>query len=231
MKVLKNCLLAASMMTIGLSGFAQKLPAFKSESIKKGPVSLPYTDIQNYFGYVKPGSAPDEERDGKKFYYVYVWIPAVAPEIGVRMVSPAPAKMKPKEGKDFVSPLWAEGESDTKNFFDTWISFERAEGVTSADDIKTKGKSASWKSYGQNDDSSELPAQPSGSKYNSCLRIVSEPSNPAKALVVGLYRIGFTTYKRGEVQGSFVAQIGAPVKLPGVKVAKDLESLAKALGK
>jgi hypothetical protein len=59
------------------------------------------------------------------------------------------------------------------------------------------------------------------------MRISSEPGNPLKALVVGLYRVGFTTYKTGEVQGSFLAQIGAPVKLPGVKVARDLESLSK----
>ncbi|MGZ3905035.1 MAG: LipL32 family surface lipoprotein [Bacteroidia bacterium] len=45
---------------------------------------------------------------------------------------------------------------------------------------------------------------------------------------MGLYRIGFTTYKVGEVQGSFVAQVGAPVKLPGVKIAKTLDELAKA---
>lgn len=60
------------------------------------------------------------------------------------------------------------------------------------------------------------------------MRITSEVSNPAKALVMGLYRIGFTTYKVGEVQGSFVAQVGAPVKLPGVKIAKTLDDLAKA---
>jgi hypothetical protein len=43
---------------------------------------------------------------------------------------------------------------------------------------------------------------------------------------MGLYRIGFTTYKTGEVQGSFLAQIGAPIKLPGVAVASKPEDLA-----
>ena len=51
------------------------------------------------------------------------------------------------------------------------------------------------------------------------MRITSDPSNPEKSLVMGLYRIGFTTYKTGEVQGSFLAQLGAPIKLPGVSVA------------
>ena len=82
--------------------------------------------------------------------------------------------------------------------------------------------------YDSNDDSGELPAQPSGSKYNSLMRITSEVSNPLKALVAGLYRIGFTTYKTGEVQGSFIAQVGAPVKLPCVKIAKTLDELTKA---
>ncbi len=48
-----------------------------------------------------------------------------------------------------------------------------------------------------------------------------------KSLVSGLCRIGFTTFKKGEVQGRFVAQIGAPVKLPGVKMAKTLEEISK----
>ena len=98
------------------------------------------------------------------------------------------------------------------------------------DDI-LKGKSATWNTYESNDDSGELPAQPSGSKYNSLMRITSEVNNPLKALVVGLYRIGFTTYKTGEVQGSFLAQVGAPVKLPGVGISSSLEDLLKQVKK
>jgi hypothetical protein len=117
--------------------------------------------------------------------------------------------------------------ADKTNYFDTWISFERALDVTAPADAATKGKTAKWISYGSDDDSGEMPAQPSGSKFNSLMRITSETSDPMKSLVAGLYRIGFTTFKKGEVQGSFLAQIGAPVKLPGVKVAKTLEEIAK----
>ena len=81
----------------------------------------------------------------------------------------------------------------------------------------------------KNDDSSEMPAQPSGSKYNSLMRITSSTSDPTHSLVMGLYRIGFTTYKTGEVQGSFLAQIGAPVKLPGVAIAAKPADLAAAV--
>ncbi|MBI5219556.1 MAG: hypothetical protein HY958_11550 [Bacteroidia bacterium] len=211
---------------------AQKLKKFGMDFKKKhypviGDVRIPYTDVIDYFGYVKPGEPGDETKNGKKYYYLYVWIPVVAPEIGIRMVSPVTSLTPGKAS--FVSPAWEGGKADKKNFFDTWISFERAEGIFKKEDILAKGKSCNWNSYGQNDDSSELPKQPSGNKYNSVLRITSEISNPLKALVVGLYRIGFTTYKVGEVQGSFYAQVGAPVKLPGVVIAKDLESLVKMM--
>lgn len=219
-------------VAVCFSANAQKLKKFGMDFKKKhypviGDVRIPYTDVVDYFGYVKPGEAPDEVKGGKKYYYIYVWIPAIAPEIGIRMVSPV-TSLTP--GKDsFVSPSWEGGKSDKTNYFDTWISFERAEGILTKADIIAKGKTCNWNLYGSNDDSGELLKQPSGNKYNSVLRMTSEISNPLKALVVGLYRIGFTTYKVGEVQGSFYAQIGAPVKLPGVALAKDLESLVKKM--
>ena len=43
-------------------------------------IRIPYTDIISYYGYIKPGTAPDETRGGKNYYYLYLWIPAVAPE-------------------------------------------------------------------------------------------------------------------------------------------------------
>ena len=163
-------------------------------------------------------------------YYVYVWIPIAAPEIGVRMISPVPDSMKPSD-KDYVTAEYTANAADTKNFFDTWVSLERAEGILKLEDVAAKAKGAKWTVIDQNDDSSEMPAQPSGSKYNSLMRITSETSNPVKSLVMGLYRIGFTTYKHGEVQGSFLAQIGAPVKLPGVAIAAKPADLAAAAKK
>ena len=157
------------------NAFAQKLDKFGADMGKKSvmgkEIRAPYTDMASYYGYVKPGAAPDEEREGKKYYYVYVWIPAVAPELGIRMVSPVPDKMEPAEN-DMMAPDYKENMSDRTNYFDTWISFERALEVTSSADAATKGKTSKWVSYGQNDDSGELPAQPSGSKYNSLLRII-----------------------------------------------------------
>lgn len=225
-KSLIACLICLAM---GTALNAQKLGKFGADMGKKSmmgkEIRVPYTDVSSYYGYIKPGAVPDEKKNGKNFYYLYIWIPAVAPELGIRMISPIPEGMAP-EATDFVSANYKGNEGDTKNYFDTWITLERANEVLSSKDIM-KGKTSSWLSYGVNDDSGEMPAQPSGSKYNSLMRITSEVGNPTKALVVGLYRIGFTTYKTGDVVGSFLAQVGAPVKLPGVVIASSLDELMK----
>ncbi|MDC7218899.1 MAG: LipL32 family surface lipoprotein [Spirochaetales bacterium] len=193
-----------------------------------GTQRIPYTSTVKYFGYVKPGSEPDAVVDGKKFSYLYVWIPLVAPELGVRMASPVLDLAVPEEG-DMVDPLWEENKEDQDNFFDTYIVLERAATIISPDQILDQADSTEWITYAQNDDSSEMPDDPEGRSYNSLMRVVSEPSNPTKALVAGLYRIGFTTYKVGEVQGSFYAEVGAPVNMPGTFIARDLDSLVEMI--
>lgn len=229
---LKKVLFCGVALAITGSVSAQKLDKFGADMGKKAvmgkEVRVPYTDMISYYGYVKPGAKPDEEKGGKKYYYLYVWIPAAAPEIGVRMISPVPEKMSPDKA-DYVAEDFTANGTDRKSYFDTWISLERADGIMKAEDIAAKAKSAKWNLYEQNDDSAEMPEQPSGSKYNSLMRVTSDVSNPMKSLVAGLYRIGFTTYKVGEVQGSFLAQVGAPVKLPGVLIAKDIDSLLKMM--
>ncbi|HXA02335.1 MAG TPA: LipL32 family surface lipoprotein [Cytophagaceae bacterium] len=226
----KNLLTSLVCLAVAMSASAQKLEKFGMEAGKKAvmgkEIRAPYTDLISYFGYVKPGAAPDETKNGKKMYYLYIWIPAVAPEIGIRMVSPVPTGMKPDEKVDFIGADYKANEADKTNYFDTWIILEKAKGITSSADI-AKGKTAEWTSIETNDDSGELPANPSGSKYNSLMRVTSEVNNPLKALTAGLYRIGFTTYKVGEVQGSFLAQVGAPVKLPGVGLSNTLDGLSK----
>ncbi|MBS1535288.1 MAG: Lipl32 family lipoprotein [Bacteroidetes bacterium] len=226
----KNVLAGLLCLAFGMSATAQKLDKFGADLGKKSlmgkEVRVPYTDLTSYFGYIKPGAQPDEIKGGKKMYYIYVWVPVAAPEIGVRMISPVPDSVKPGD-KDYQSKDYAANAADTKNFFDTWITLERAEGIMKIEDVAAKAKTASWTKIESNDDSSEMPAQPSGSKYNSLMRITSDTSNPAKSLVMGLYRIGFTTYKTGEVQGSFLAQLGAPVKLPGVQVAVNPADIKK----
>ncbi len=211
-------------LLMAMNAEAQKLGNFGSSIEKKvGPktIKVPYTDVISYLGYAAPGNE-DETRDGKKFYYIYVWVPAVAPELGLRMISPVPKGFKTKGAT--VSAEYTANES-SKDFFDTYITLERSD-IISKDNITEEGvKGAKWVTLARNDDSSEMPKQPSGNSYNSLLRYKSEVSNPAKALTAGLYRIGFTTYKTGEVHGTFLAEVAAPIKLPGVAVGKTLEEL------
>ena len=228
---MKNLTAIAGVVLLSVASMkatAQNPDKFKADlgkrSIMGKEIRIPYTDVISYYGYIKPGMKPDEEKGGKKYYYLYVWIPAVAPELGVRMISPVPEKMSP-DANDIVSPNYDANKDDKTSYFDTWISLDKAENITSISDVPTKGKTAKWNTIDQNDDSGELPAQPSGSKYNSQMRISSEVGNPLKALTVGLYRIGFTTYKTGDVKGSFLAQIGSPVKLPGVKISNSLDGI------
>ncbi|WP_103071185.1 Lipl32 family lipoprotein [Aquimarina sediminis] len=222
-------LILLSIFALGTSvdSQAQKLKKFGGLTEKKiGPktIKVPYTDIVTYLGYASPGNE-DEVRDGKKFYYIYVWVPAVAPELGIRMMSPVG---KNKIKKATQSAAYTENASSS-DFFDTYITLERSD-IVSKDNISVEAaKSANWTILERNDDSSEMPKQPSGSSYNSLLRYKSEVGDPLKALTVGLYRIGFTTYKTGEVKGTFLAQVAAPIKLPGVVMAKTIEDLKKGL--
>jgi len=209
---------------------AQKLSKFGS-SIEKtvGPktIKVPYTDVISYLGYAKNGQE-DEIKDDKKFYYIYVWVPLAAPELGVRMMSPVPAKYKNK--KAIASEGYVKNKG-SKEYFDTYITLERSN-IISVDNITEDAvKNANWVVFERNDDSSEMPKQPSHSSYNSLLRYKSEVSNPAKALTVGLYRVGFTTYKKGEVNGTFLAEVAAPVKLPGVGMGKTIDELLKSIEK
>ncbi|TPN81750.1 Lipl32 family lipoprotein [Aquimarina algicola] len=220
-------LLSAFAVLFAVDANAQKLKKFGSSVEKKiGPktIKVPYTEVVSYLGYAAPGNE-DEVKDNKKFYYIYVWVPLVAPELGVRMMSPV-GKTKIKGATKSASYEENAGSSD---YFDTYITLERSD-IVSKDKISEEGvKAANWTTLERNDDSSEMPKQPSGRGYNSLLRYKSVAGDPLKALTVGLYRIGFTTYKKGEVNGTFLAQVAAPVKIPGVVMAKTIEELKKGL--
>lgn len=221
MKLLKISLVAVVALFVTGKANAQKLKAFGSSIEKKvGPVTkkVPYTDVVSYLGHAAVNTE-DEVKDGKKFYYIYVWIPAVAPELGLRMMSPA-SKVKVSNA---IKGASYDANASSKDYFDTYITLERSD-IFTVDKI-SNAKNASWNILARNDDSSEMPKQPSGSSYNSLLRFKSKQGDPLKALTRGLYRIGFTTYKKGEVNGTFLAQIASPVKLPGVVMAKTIEEL------
>lgn len=131
-----------------LEGKAQKVGKFGSSIQRKiGPkkVRVPYTDVVSYLGYAEPGSE-DEIVGGKKFTYLYVWIPAVAPEIGIRMVSPA-------DGKKINDPIKAsnfDAKAGTKEYFDTYITLDKSN-ITSLSGINQSAiDNASWTTLEKN---------------------------------------------------------------------------------
>jgi len=163
---MKTVLLALVVTLAG--GCAGGLPSFGADLGKKtssmGDVRVPYTSVVSYFGYVEPGAPPDEIREGKRMFYLYVWIPVVAPEIGIRMISPVGDLARPADKGDFVDALFRErGLADRTNYFDTWVRVERC--LTAVNVADATKPCAQWTNYGDNDDSAELPAQPSGNRY------------------------------------------------------------------
>ena len=223
MKILVYSFILCLMGSFSNELTAQKVGKFGSSIEKKiGPkkIRVPYTDVISYLGYAEAGSE-DAIVGDKKYTYLYLWIPAVAPEIGIRMVSPA-------DGNKVKDPIKAsnyDANSSTKEFFDTYITLEKSDILSLEEISESEIENANWVKLEYNDDTSELPKQPDGRKYNSLLRYQSDVGDPLKALSIGLYRVGFTTFKRGEVKGTFLAQIGSPVKLPGVIITRDINDL------
>lgn len=220
-------LIAVAALTVGSINAQKKLGKFGSLTSKKigsKTIRVPYTDVNSYKGFVKPGNE-DEIVAGKKFYYLYVWIPAIAPELGVRMISP----VGKNKGSNTITAADYPANQSSKEYFDTYITLERSNIITKDAITNDKVKNTRWHKLSSNDDSKEMPKNPGGSSYNSLLRYKSSTTNSFKAITTGLYRVGFTTYKRGEVKGSFLAEIGAPVKLPGVVIAKTIDELKKQL--
>ncbi|ADZ89577.1 Lipl32 family lipoprotein [Marinomonas mediterranea] len=203
-----------------LAGCSATTPHLKS-SVSRGMAGIearvPYTNYTNYFGYIDSSVKPDGKYKNKDAYYLYVWVPAAVDEIGVSMISPSTSA---PSDSDFVHSNFNVGmKNDASKFFDTYLLLDRLNIVDSAK-IKNGGKVL--QNLGRDDDSSELPANPKGLHFNSLLRKVSSMTNPSEALVRGVYRISFTSF-RSSIEGSFEATVGTNV--PGVKIAPSLTEL------
>jgi len=214
----KAAVLFAVTTTLSACSFGPALKSSNSKNIAGiYKVSAPYTSYTNYFGYIEKGATPQGQYKGKGAYYLYVWVPAAIDEIGVSMVSPAP---KAPSENDFVSDLYKKvASANTDKYFDTYLVLDRL-AIADSTKIKNGGKVLQTLTY--NDDSGELGANPGGFHYNSLLRQVSNVNDPMKALVRGVYRISFTSF-RGAVEGSYEATVGT--NIPGVKIAPTLKAL------
>ncbi len=208
-----------ALIGVGLAGCSAPGGLKSSKRVGIGPIGVnsPYASYATYYGYISPDVKPAGTYKGKDAYYLYIWVPGVIDEVGVSMYSPA--DKKPADS-DFKSANYlAQIQKDPKAYFDTYLVLERMD-IIDPKKIKNGGKVISL--LEENDDSSELPKNPGGLNYNSLLRHESEAGNPLKALVRGVYRITFTSF-RGEVKGSYIASVGT--NIPAVKIASNLTDL------
>lgn len=187
-------------------------------------VGIPYVNTVHYYGYIMPGVEPDAEINGKKAYFLYLWVPLAIDELAVRMISPVGDIGEP-EDEDFVSDTYEKGiDEDDEAWFDTWVRVERIDQLElGVFDFEFKKEFIT--NFGEDDDGDDTFDEDRHAKYNSLLRIKSDVDHPEKSLVRGIYRITFTTYKTGEVKGSFLASIGT--NIPGCIIAESLEKLDK----
>jgi hypothetical protein len=188
-----------------------------------GGARAPYATTVRYYGWIAPDAEPDDIQAGKKLVYVYVWVPANTPELGVRVVSPAQLVQRPDRHNDFVDPQAISRRASTI-YFDPYVRLERCLAAITPEDI-TK-PCAQWASLGENDDSDELPANPSGKRTNAVLRVASNADDPLKVLVRGMYRLALTNAKSGAMQGTYVAELGSASALDGVALARTPAELA-----
>lgn len=212
------------LLLLSLVGCASKgLKSTKEAGFMFLKSKVPYANYVDYYGYVSPKTRADGKYKKKDTYYLYVWVPGVIDELGVSMYSPADKKPK---SIDFKHKSFDKNfAKNNKDFFDTYLVLEKLK-IKSAATIKNGGRALSL--LKTNDDSREMPKNPSGRSYNSLLRHVSKASNPLKALTRGVYRIGFTSF-RGSVKGSYIATIGT--NIPGIKMAANLKSLHDLVNK
>ena len=177
---------------------------------------MSYETTISYFGYIKPGTAPDDMRAGKELFFLYFYLQDSVPELGARIIAPVSNLIMPDKG-DLVAENYYSNEKDKKNTFNTWIAIERAYSIKSFEEITTKFDKTGWLQLAANDDSGEL-----FNKTNSVIRIHNLFEKP---IVPGLYRIVISTTTKDEVKGGYLVQLGFTTILPGVKLTQKVEDL------
>ena len=204
----------------GMNPFAADLGKDESDGRVNRP---PYMSQVGYFGHV--GTAqPSRMEAGQAKNDIYLWLPTSTPELGVRFLSQVNGHAKPNAARDTVEEAFSSNSSD-KAHFDPAIAVSRCLAALELGDV-TK-PCPQWVDLGDNDDSPEMPADADGKYTNSLVRIATHLDDPLKALVRGLYRVTFTAAKGSQLQGNYVMQLGAPVMLDHVAMARTPEALAE----
>ena len=189
---------------------AQRLERFGSNGIS-------YTVIKTLYGTVPTHNISSVFANDTFTYFIFLWIPDSIKEIGIRMLSPVPELAMPDQG-EMETPDYAE-RAGTKKFFDPFIFLEQAQDASAPEDAFAKNKTLHWKMLGQNDNSTDVTAQPTGEKKNSLLRLYDAPEKNIR-LTRGLYRVCFRGYRGKQPAGTFLLQVGIYEMMPGLRLYK-----------
>lgn len=186
----------------------------------------PYASTRAWFGHLSSETAPDTAEGDAPLRYLYVWLPNAAPELGVRVVSPAAGWATPA-ADDLQGPGFADHAAAPAGF-DPTVTLERCVNAMNPEDLLVACDY--WAALGENDDSTELPPPPeSKEKTNALVRVTSEPDEPLRALIRGLYRVGVWSAKGAPPDGTYWLQLGAARDVGRILIARTPAELAAQL--
>jgi len=213
---------------LALGGCASLSNAFGPPAERPRPTVFPssgkqpYASTVQYFGYLPSGASPDTAQGEEAAHSLYVWLPNATTELGVRVVSPVVGWTTRQEG-DFADPGFDAHATDPTGF-DPQVRLERCLHAMNPEDLQSRCEE--WALLGENDDSQELPPQgEKGPRSNALLRVTSDPDEPLRALIRGLYRVSLWAGKAGTPAGTWWLQLGSAREASGIQLARSREEL------
>jgi hypothetical protein len=195
---------------------AQRMGPFCSFSVnydQSGQESIgPYIGTVRYFNFFEKDDPADDTSKNQNRYYFYFSLPVSTNEIGARAVSPIPTTILPARG-DQVAVNYFENESNKGDFFDPVIIIEKC--------ISDENGNSQWIELGMNDNSEELPAQPTGERKNALVRVTSDTADVNKMLVPALYRVVVMDKNDLPAIGGCFIQVGITKQVTGFMLYRD----------
>lgn len=210
-----NLWLFVFMLLFSWNAYSQGLNKFVSitsaKMVEGKRVRSEYPAMSGYVGHC--------ENNNQNEKYLYLWVPNLIQEVGVRVISPI-GDYTP-DSKDILEPN-ALLKKDTG--FDPMIVFEMpVVPMTDKSKILESGSKVTWKSTLKNDDATEKVTGITGKETASVLRMAATSSK-----FLGLYRIKISAVKDTKLIGSYLMQAGS-VDSNGIIISDNLEDLFKKI--
>lgn len=199
-----------------LAATAQRLDKFANSGMS-------YTLIKTLYGIIPTKNIASAPIKDTVNYFVFLWLPDSVNEISVRLISPVPPLTSPNKGDKITEDYQDPPDTSYKKYFDPEVRLEKSTNASAPEDAFQK-TGLLWKRLGYNDNSSELPAQPSGEKNNSRLMVVTDKKKNIR-LTAGLYRVRFRAHTEKNPEGTFMMQVGVREMVPGIKLFRRAEEL------